>query len=72
MITLETILGNLELECFFLWWRVPWLLFEFVGLIESTVCYQLAGLSQSAEKPGTGRDAWAALDPYDLFRVVFV
>lgn len=57
---------------FFLWWHIPWLLFEFVGLIKSIICYQQVGFSQSAEKPVTGRDAWAALDPYDPFRVVFV
>lgn len=69
---LKTVLGKLELECFFLQWHVPWLLFEFFVLMKSIIHYQQVGFSQSAEESVTGRDAWAALDPYDPFRVVFM
>lgn len=57
---------------FFLQWHVPWLLFEFFVLMKSIIHYQHVGFSQSAEESVTGRDAWAALDPYDPFRVVFM
>lgn len=57
---------------FFLQWHVPWLLFEFFVLMKSIIHYQQVGFSQSAEESVTGRDAWAALDPYDPFRVVFM